>query len=151
MVPCPASDLLKTAWINLPRAGVVLTVWIAIRTGEHILGRQQNRSDLCFNANMIGRKALHHVYLMADNTASPWLVFGSRLFRAFPWGSSERALISEKKQDYAESVSEQACHGSADESGNVPRSSDCDPCYSEFSCQRKVLPKLIEGRRPGAA
>lgn len=120
MVPCPASDLLKTAWINLPRAGVVLTVWIAIRTGEHILGRQQNRSDLCFNANMIGRKALHHVYLMADNTASPWLVFGSRLFRAFPWGSSERALISEKKQDYAESVSEQACHGSADESGNVP-------------------------------
>lgn len=98
MVPCPASDLLKTAWINLPRAGVVLTVWIAIRTGEHILGRQQNRSDLCFNANMIGRKALHHVYLMADNTASPWLVFGSRLFRAFPWGSSERALISEKNR-----------------------------------------------------
>lgn len=92
---------------------------------------------------MFGHKTFHHVHPVADSNASPWQVFRSRLCRGFSWGGGARALVIGNRMDYAESASEQVCHGRADESDYILRSPDRDPCYSEFSCQGKEVPRLV--------
>ena len=141
----------ESSRINRRRAGCVLIVWIALKRGEHSICRQRIRSGLCFNACMIGHKAFHHVHPIADSIASPWQVSDPGSVGAFPGVVVRELWLSKTRMERCESASGQVCHGRADESDYILRSPDCDPCYSEFSCQGKLSPDCSEDRQPRAA
>ena len=62
---------------------------------------------------------------------------------AFPGVVVRELWLSKTRMERCESASGQVCHGRADESDYILWSPDCDPCYSEFSCQGKEVPRLI--------
>ena len=102
---------------------------------------------------MTGHKAFHHIHPIADSITfqvqDKFSVSGS--VGAFPGVVVRELWLSKTRMERCESASGQVCHGRADESDYILRSPDCDPCYSEFSCQGKLSPDCSEDRQPRAA